>query len=170
MFFLLLLAEPCPPPPLGVFKVNVDGASSNQDGSSNVGVVIRDSNGQIMAALSLPLQSHFSAELIEVFVLEQGVLFAQELQLPWVIFESDALAVIQAVNDKAMGCFFGHLIHGILQNCESFESYHFKHLNRRFNSVAHELAQHARKTGICEIWKGVAPPFVLSFLHSDLGG
>ena len=40
-----------PPPPPGVFKVNVDGASSDQDGSSSVGVVIRDSNGQVMAAL-----------------------------------------------------------------------------------------------------------------------
>ena len=58
---------------------NVDGASSDQDGSSSVGVVIRDSNGQTMAALCLPLQSHFSAELTEVFALEQGVLFAQEL-------------------------------------------------------------------------------------------
>ena len=87
----------------------------------------------------------------------KGVLFAQELQLPRVIFESDALAVIQAVNDKATGSFFGHLIQGILQNCESFESCHFKHLNRRFNLVAHELAQHARRTGIYQIWKGVAP-------------
>ena len=104
-----------------------------------------------------------------MFALEQGVLFAQELQLPRVIFESDALAVIQAVNDKATGSFYGHLIQGILQNCESFESCHFKHLNRRFNSVAHELAHHARRTGIYQIWKGVAPPFVLSFLHSDLG-
>ena len=100
--------------------------------------------------------------------LEQGVLFAQELQLPRVIFESDALAVIQAVNDKATGSFYGHLIQGILQICESFESCHFKHLNRRFNLVAHELAQHARRTGIYQIWKGVALPFVLSFLHYDL--
>ena len=152
-----------------MFKVNVDGASSDQEGSSSVGVVIRDSSGQVMAALCSPLQSYFSAELKEVFALEQGVLFAQELQLPRVIFESDALAVIQAVNDKDTGSFFGHLIQGILQNCESFESCHFKHLNRRFNSVAHELAQHARRTGIYQIWKGVAPPFVMSFLHSDLG-
>ena len=145
------------PPPLGVFKVNVDGASSDQEGSSSVGVVIRDSSGQVMAALCLPLQSHFSAALTEVFALEQGVLFAQELQLPRVIFESDALAVIQAVNDKATGSFYGYLIQGILQICESFESCHFKHLNRRFNLVAHELAQHARRTGIYQIWKGVAP-------------
>ena len=48
-------------------------------------VVIRDSNGQVVATLCLPLQSYFSAELTKVFALEQGVLFAQELQLPWVL-------------------------------------------------------------------------------------
>ncbi|XP_050280537.1 aspartic proteinase CDR1-like [Quercus robur] len=97
-----------------------------QEGSSSVGVVIRDSNGQVVAALCLPLQSYFSAELSEVFALEQGVLFAQELQLPRIIVESDALTVIQAVNDKATGSIFGHLIQGIHQVCESFESCHFK--------------------------------------------
>ena len=56
------------PPPPGIFKVNVDGASSEQEGSSSVGVVIRDSNGQVMAALCLPLQSYFSAELTEVLL------------------------------------------------------------------------------------------------------
>ena len=56
-----------------MFKVNVDGASSDQEGSSSVGVVIRDSSGQVMAALCLLLQSHFSAELIEVFALELRV-------------------------------------------------------------------------------------------------
>ena len=98
----------------------------------------------------------------------KGVLFAQELQLPRVIFESDALAVIHAVNDKVMGSMYGLIIQGILQICESFESCHFKHLSRSFNSVAHELAQHARRTGNCQIWKGIAPHFVLSFLQSDL--
>ena len=50
-----------------------------------MGVVVRDFNGQVVAALCLSLQSYFFAELTEVFALEQGVLFAQELQLPWVL-------------------------------------------------------------------------------------
>nr|XP_023920436.1 uncharacterized protein LOC112031966 [Quercus suber] len=107
-------------------------------------------------------------ELTEVFSLEQGVLLAQELQLPRVIFESDALAIIEAVNDNATGSSYGHLIQGILQVCQSFESCHFKHLSRSFNLVAHELAQDARRTGNRQIWKVVAPPFVQSFLQSDL--
>ena len=110
------LTRPVPskwvPPPLGIHKVNVDSASSEQDNFSSVGVAIRDNNGQVVVALYLPLQSYYSTKLTEVFALEQGVL-ARELQLPRVIFESDSLAVIQAINDKAMGSTFEHLILGI---------------------------------------------------------
>jgi len=62
------------PPLPGIHKMNVDGASSEQDNFSSVGVAIRDNNGQVVAALCLPLQSYYSAELTEIFALEQGVL------------------------------------------------------------------------------------------------
>ena len=35
-------------PPLGVFKINVDGATSENDRNSSVGVVIRDATVQFM--------------------------------------------------------------------------------------------------------------------------
>lgn len=75
-----------------------------------------------MAALCKLLQACYSAELTEVIDLEQGVLLAQELQLPQVIFESDLLIVIQAINDKATRNNYGHLIQGILQAKDSFET------------------------------------------------
>ncbi|XP_065623112.1 uncharacterized protein LOC136064802 [Quercus suber] len=46
-------------------------AASKHDGSSSVGVVIRGSNGLVVVALCLLLQSYFSAELTEVFALVQ---------------------------------------------------------------------------------------------------
>jgi len=88
--------------------------------------------------------------------------------LPRVVFESNSLAAIQAINDKAIGSTFGHLIQGILQVCDSFESCHFKHLSKNHNTVAHELAQYDWRTGSHQIWKGVAPSFVLPFLHFDM--
>ncbi|KAK9983319.1 hypothetical protein SO802_032844 [Lithocarpus litseifolius] len=102
------------PPSQGIHKINVDCASSEHDNFSSVGMVIRDCNGQVVAALCKPLQASYSAELTEVIALKQGVLLAQELQLPRVIFESDSLAAIQAINDRAMGNNFGHLIQGFL--------------------------------------------------------
>ena len=70
------------PPPPGVFKINVDGASSDLEGNSSIGVIIRDCKGQTIAALRKPLQAHYSAELVEVLAMEQGTLLPQELQLP----------------------------------------------------------------------------------------
>ena len=67
------------PPPPGVHKINVNGASSESDSSSSIGVVIRDSLGQVVAALYKPLQACFPAKLTEIMALEQDVLLAQEL-------------------------------------------------------------------------------------------
>ncbi|XP_075654719.1 uncharacterized protein LOC142624872 [Castanea sativa] len=156
------------PPPHGFYKINVDGASSNLENSSSIGVVIRDSFGQVVAAVRKPLQACFTAEITEVMALEQGVLLAQEIQLSRVIFESDSLNAIQAVKDKASGSNYGHIVQGILQVSESFETCCFKLLSRNFNSVAHELALLARRSGTQHLWIGVTPPCVTSFIQADL--
>ncbi|KAL0011480.1 hypothetical protein SO802_006588 [Lithocarpus litseifolius] len=135
---------------------------------SSVGVVIRDCLGQVVAALCKPLHARFPADLTEILALEQGVLLAQELQLPRVIIESDSLNAIQAILDKDTGNSYGHIIQGILQASVPFETCLFKHLHRKFNIMAHELAQHVRKSGSRHLWKGVTPPFVASFIHFDM--
>ena len=131
------------PPPSGFLKINVDWASSELDSFSSVGVVIRDCKGDVVAALCKPFQTCFSAELTEVFALEHGILLAHELQLTRIIVESNSLNAIQAINEGAMGSNMGHIIQGIIQVSVSFKSCLFKHINRSFNSMAHELAQHA---------------------------
>ena len=64
------------PPPPCVFKINVDGSLSDLEESSNIGVIIRDCKGQIVATLCKPLQSHYTADLVEVLAMEQGILLA----------------------------------------------------------------------------------------------
>ena len=93
------------PPPPGVYKINVDGAS-DQKRYFSVRVIVRGSKGQPIVGLCKFLQSSYYAELVEIMALEQGILLAKELQLPRVIFESNALNVIQAINDKAIGSSF----------------------------------------------------------------
>ncbi|XP_075640622.1 uncharacterized protein LOC142612410 [Castanea sativa] len=147
------------PPPPGVFKINVDGASSDLEGISNIGVIIRDCKGGTIVALYKPLQTHYSADLVEVLAMEQGVLLAQELQLPHVIFESDAIIVINSINESAVGTLNGHIIQDIIHAQASFIFCSFKHLNRAFNYAAHELAHFARRNGSTHLWKGVNPSF-----------
>ena len=156
------------PPPPGVFKINVDGSSSDLEESSSIGVIIRDCKGHTVAAYCKPLQSHFSAELVEVFAVEQGIFLARELQLSRVMLESDALSVINAINDSTFGTYYGHIIQDISHAQSSFDFCSFKHLNRSFNSAAHELAQFARRNGSINLWKGVTPPFLDPFVQTDM--
>ena len=155
-------------PPPGVFKINVDRSSSDLEESSSIGVIIRDCKGQTIAAFCKPLQSHFSAELVEVFAVEQGIFLARELQLSQVMLESDALLVINAINDSTFGTYYGHIIQDISHAQSSFDFCSFKHLNRSFNSAAHELAQFAHRNGSINLWKGVTPPFLDPFVQTDM--
>ena len=98
------------PPPPGVFKINVDGSSSDLEELSSIGVIIRDSKGQTVVAFCKPLQSYFLTELVEVLALEQGIFLARALQLSRVMLESDAFSVINAINDSAFGTLYEHII------------------------------------------------------------
>ena len=159
---------PIPHPPPDVLKINVDGSSSDLKDSSCIGVIIRDCKGQTVVAFCKPLQSHFSAELVEMFAVEQGISLARELQLSRVMLESDALSVINVINDSTFGTSYGHIIQDISHAQSSFDFCSFKHLNRSFNSAAHELAQFARRNGSAHLWKGVTPPFLDPIVQFDM--
>ena len=100
--------------------------------------------------------------------MEQGILLAQELQLSWVMLESDALIVINAINDSAFGTPYGHIIQDITHAQRSFFSYSFRHISRAYNYAAHELAQFARRNRSVHLWKGVTPSFLDPFVQADM--
>ena len=156
-------------PPPSVFKVNFDGACSIVSrGSSGVGVVIRDGSSMVIAALSKLLPSNFPAEWTELFAIEQGLMLAQEMDLPQVMIESDALLTILAINQGNIGGEGGHLVEGILQAKALFSCCSCAYLKRDYNMVAHELAQFAKTNHCSLVWKGVTPPFVSHLVVFDL--
>ena len=95
-------------------------------------------------------------------------MLAQELQLPRMMFESDASNVIKAIIDSAFGAPFGHIIQDIIHAQASFVFCSFRHLNRAFNYAAHELAHFACKNGSHQLWKGVTPPFLESIVQANM--
>ena len=64
------------PPSPRVFKINVDGATSEDGRNSSVGAVIHDSCGTILAACGKFLQGQFSVEEVEALAMEARILFA----------------------------------------------------------------------------------------------
>lgn len=115
------------PPLSGFIKINVDGASD--DGKpSNIGVIIQDCQGSSITASSKVLPMPFPAEIKDVLALQEGVLLASEMGLSNVIFEFDALSIIQAINEGNVGGEFGHIIQRIRDFSSSFSWYSFQHL------------------------------------------
>ena len=67
------------PPPIARYKVNVDGAVFSAQKCAGVGVLIRDSNGQVIAALSRKLNAPLGALEVEAKAFEVGLEFAHDV-------------------------------------------------------------------------------------------
>ena len=80
------------PPPARVFKINVDGATSENGRNSSVGVIIRDSKGMTVAASANYLLGQFSVLETETLAVECGILLAREMGLVQIIIETDAIS------------------------------------------------------------------------------
>lgn len=105
---------------MGKYKVNVDGATSEDGKPSNIGVIIRDSRSETIATMCMPLPGQYTSLETKTIAIEKGVLLAKEMGLQQIMLETDTLTVAQslATSDKD-GC-LGHLIQEISENLRSF--------------------------------------------------
>nr|XP_023898594.1 uncharacterized protein LOC112010485 [Quercus suber] len=86
------------PPPPNWYKVNKDEAVFKEQGSINVGVVIRNAKGKVMGAISKKICLPLGTIEAEAKAVEEGILLAWDLALKNVVVEGDLLAVVQALN------------------------------------------------------------------------
>ena len=125
------------PPALGLFKVNFDGAFFEEQACAGLGVVIRDSAGLVIGALSRKIRYPGSVDTVEALAARRAVVFAQELCLQAVEVEGDSLKVIQAlVAAKPSRTLFGNVITDIHCLVASF-NYIFFHVKREGNKLAY---------------------------------
>ncbi|XP_023870562.1 uncharacterized protein LOC111983136 [Quercus suber] len=154
-------------PPPGMFKVNVDGATSGDGNPSSIRVIIRDNRGETITALCMSLNGEYPSLETEVIALEKGFILAKQMELQQIMLETNALTVVQSLLAGDKGGDLGHLLQGISDTLNSFSSWQIKHLKRDCNRVAHELAQLAKCTGIKQVWKGVSPPTVQHLIQLE---
>ena len=81
-------------PQVGVFMINTNRATVDNGRWLSIGVIIRDSRGEVVVALCRVLLDCFSVDETEVLAVEAGILLARELDLHQVIVESDSLSVV----------------------------------------------------------------------------
>ncbi|OMO81404.1 reverse transcriptase [Corchorus capsularis] len=86
------------PPPMGMVKINTDAAFCSGSGEVGLGVVIRDSAGEIIVCASRCLNFIADSLYAEVHALLFGFKLAFEYGIESCIFESDSLLAITQIN------------------------------------------------------------------------
>nr|XP_023870397.1 uncharacterized protein LOC111982997 [Quercus suber] len=88
------------PPSENRVKINFDGALFGESDSAGIGVVIRNSEGEVMAALSEKIVKPQAAELFEILAARRAVLFSTKTGFYNSIFEGDSSTVINLLQDS----------------------------------------------------------------------
>uniref|UniRef100_A0A803Q017 RNase H type-1 domain-containing protein n=1 Tax=Cannabis sativa TaxID=3483 RepID=A0A803Q017_CANSA len=95
-----------PPPHSGV-KINVDAAVNSVSKQLEIGAIVRNHHGQVLAALSMPAQGDFRSDEMEAKALFHSLNWALQHQIRITHIETDALRVFQALTSSSrdLSCF-----------------------------------------------------------------
>ena len=125
---------------MGEFKTNFDGAMFEENDNAEIGIIVRNSRGKVMAALSEKIPKPSLVEMLEMLATRRAVKFVQEIGLHDPIFEGDSLVGIKALQrGNMLSSSFGHLISNTSSFVSSLRSFSFSHTLRQGNVVAHAL-------------------------------
>ena len=156
-------------PGAGVYKINFDRAIFKSMARAGLGVVVRDEEGMVIAALSQNIKLPSSVDLVEALAARRAILFAQEISVTHVEAEGDSLKVITAINDpKHNRTQWGHVIEDIKKASTGLQLCSFCHISRGGNSLAHSLARIAVLTTDTDVWLEELPPDLIDVFQSDL--
>ena len=147
----------------------LDGAVFSNSNILGVGVVARNSNGQLIASLPQLFNQAYKAIEIEAMEATWASEFAVELGLDIVVVKGDSSIVMTTLKTKKPSLVsYGFLISDVYV----FESFFFffsselsySYTKREGNKVAHHLAKLAINFPDSVIWIEDVPPLVFSFV------
>lgn len=99
---------------------------------AGIGVVIRNSSGQVMGALSDRINLPSAVDNVEAITCRKAISFALELGIDEVVFEGDSETIIKALDsDSSCLSTFGHIVEDARAQALNSVSFCFSHVKRR---------------------------------------
>ena len=104
------------PPPVGFYKINSDGSSKGNLGTTSYSVVIHNNDGVLIASCvkGLGVTSNF---VVELCGLKDGLLLAKNRSLLPVVIEIDSLVVYHALNNNNADIFAS--VYNLIEHCRT---------------------------------------------------
>ena len=155
-------------PALPRYKANFDGALFKSTNSVGLGVVIRDTNGAVIGALSARVPLPQSVAMVEALACKRAIQFAVVIGLHDVIFEGDAAVVISAISKgSANHSLYDHIIDDILGQASHLHFSEFCFVPRSCNAVADALAKRAKVGPDLLVWLEDCPEDITPLVLGD---
>ncbi|XBI86137.1 hypothetical protein VPH35_094151 [Triticum aestivum] len=143
------------PPPAGWLNLNVDGAFSEHAGNGGAGMVLRNSDGNIIFTSCRHLFACDNALRAELEACKEGISLALEWSsLPFIIETDSSVAarmISQAAVDRSKDA---ALVQEIKMLTRGDRRVQVKAIKRERNQVSHELARIARTDTKTAVWLG----------------
>ncbi|XP_041009359.1 uncharacterized protein LOC121253410 [Juglans microcarpa x Juglans regia] len=145
-------------PPLGVFKLNVDGAIFQNQHSAGIGVVLRDCKGEVLMAASKKEPAIRDATSIERLAIFRGLQLTAHLGIKHLIIESDALTLVQELQKPEPSMtLVGNVIKDTKELMNCFQVCEVRFAMRTYNEVEHKFAWHVSDISL---WWGSFPDVI----------
>ena len=147
------------------YKINYDGALSNADNKSGIGVVVRDCHGDVIASLVQQLDQAYQPVEVEALAACRAVEFGSELGLHRATVEGDSEVVVKALRYKEYGLApYAHLIEDVSLFSGLYSEFSYSHVKRDDKKVAHNLARLTLTTQNYTVSMEDIPSYILPFI------
>ncbi|XP_061999224.1 uncharacterized protein LOC133716539 [Rosa rugosa] len=156
-------------PPLGWYKINVDGSFDHTTRNGGIGFVIRDHQGAFLAGGGRPLHGLLSPEHAEVLACDMAVQFAVDNGFVPAIMETDAQSVQRQLtkSDGSNVSLLGRLYDDLVLRLESHSNLKIVHISINANKVAHIMAARATTELQSFFYFSTSPVFLLAALAAE---
>ena len=140
-------------PPEGWFKVNVDAAVKMEQQRTGLGIVIRNSEGKVMAAAMRPTKFLSKVDAAEAEAAKFGLEIAENVGCFPLIIESDSKEVVELISiKKSTRTEIFWVISEIQDRMKRLKKVKIQHTPRGCNSLAHSLANLALELNDFVFW------------------
>ena len=157
------------PPDSPRFKMNVDAAVFSDLRAMGAGMVIRDSQGQVLAAMCKRIPANLSALDAEAKSMEIAVHFVWEMGFREVYFKTDSSNLKNILTGLSEApASLEPITASILAQLDKFRFISFCHVKRDGNRPGHILAKFAKQVGDSVVWLEETPNLIENACSQDV--